>query len=201
MKRLCRPRLRGASSLVLPLANLGQAIPSIGVLALLAIWVGFGFSMGVIALVLVSFLSVLRNTMVGVTGVDRSLIEAARGMGLSKSVVMFRVELPLAVPVILAGIRVALILNVGSATLATYTINPRPELVTALSTGLDTELIVQFSKPLEENSAEQTGNYGISGGVTVNGPGPHCPNELARQRQTMCPHSSFGLLTNQAIRT
>lgn len=118
---LTRPLLRRASAVVLPLANLGQAIPSIGVLALLAIWVGFGFDMAVVALVLVSFLSVLRNTIVGVNAVDPFLKDAARGMGLSRTVVLFRVELPLAVPVILAGIRVALILNVGSATLATYT--------------------------------------------------------------------------------
>lgn len=118
---LTRPMLRWASTIALPIANLGQAIPSIGVLALLAIWVGFGFTMAVVALVLVSFLSVLRNTMVGLNGVDRFLIDAGRGMGLSKTTVLFRVELPLAVPVILAGIRVALILNVGSATLATYT--------------------------------------------------------------------------------
>lgn len=118
---LTRPGLRHAATAVLPLANLGQAVPSIGILALLAIWQGFGFHMAVIALVLISFLSVLRNTMVGVSAVDWSLIEAARGMGLSRTVVLFRVELPLAVPVILAGIRVALILNVGSAALATYT--------------------------------------------------------------------------------
>ena len=118
---LTRPRLRHAAMAILPLANLGQAIPSIGILALLAIWVGFGFQMAVVALVLISFLSVLRNTMVGLNAVDPALIEAARGMGLSKPVVLIRVELPLAVPVILAGIRVALILNVGSAALATYT--------------------------------------------------------------------------------
>lgn len=118
---LTRPGIRGVSTVALPIANFGQAIPSIGVLALLGIWYGFGFNYAVVALVLVSFLSVLRNTIVGLDGVDSSYIDAARGMGLSKTVVLFRVELPLAVPVILAGIRVALILNVGSAALATYT--------------------------------------------------------------------------------
>jgi len=59
--------------------------------------------------------------MVGLDRVDRSLIDAGRGMGLTKTVVLFRVELPLAVPVMLAGIRLALILNVGTATLATFT--------------------------------------------------------------------------------
>lgn len=118
---LTRSGVRKASAVVLPLANFGQAIPSIGVLTLLAIWFSVGFTYAVVALVLVSFLSVLRNTIVGIDGVDPSYIDAARGMGLSRTVVLFRVELPLAVPVILAGIRVALILNVGSAALATYT--------------------------------------------------------------------------------
>ncbi|MGH3358887.1 MAG: ABC transporter permease [Nocardioidaceae bacterium] len=118
---LTRPGLRRASTVVLPTANIAQAIPSIGVLALFAIWFGVGFEYAVIALVFVSFLSVLRNTIVGINGVDPSYVDAARGMGLSKSVVLFRIELPLAVPVIVAGIRVALILNVGSAALATFT--------------------------------------------------------------------------------
>ncbi|MDT0309554.1 ABC transporter permease [Streptomyces sp. DSM 44917] len=106
---------------VLALANMGQAVPSIGVLVLLAVTVGIGFQQALIALVLVSVLPVLRNTMVGLRGVDRSLIDAARGMGLTRTAVLLRVELPLAVPVMMAGLRIALILNVGSATLATYT--------------------------------------------------------------------------------
>ena len=118
---LTRPGLRRAAVPILAVANLGQAIPSIGVLVLFAVTIGTGFSMATIALVLVALLSVLRNTMVGLTGVDRSLIDAARGMGLTKTTVLLRVELPLAVPVILAGVRVALILNVGNAALATYT--------------------------------------------------------------------------------
>ena len=90
-------------------------------LVLLAVTVGIGFQKAVFALVLVSALPVLRNTMVGLRGVDRSLIDAGRGMGLTKTAVLFRVELPLAVPVILASVRVAVILNVGSATLAAFT--------------------------------------------------------------------------------
>jgi osmoprotectant transport system permease protein len=118
---LTRPRFRHVSTPVLAVANLGQALPSIGVLVLFAVTVGTGFRMAIVALVLVALLSVLRNTIVGLNGVDRSLIEAARGMGLTKRAVLLAVELPLAVPVILAGIRVALILNVGNATLAAYT--------------------------------------------------------------------------------
>ncbi|MEU5878634.1 ABC transporter permease [Spirillospora sp. NPDC047279] len=118
---LTRPRARWLAAPFLALANLGQAIPSIGILVLLAVTVGIGFDKAVIALVLVSALPVLRNTMVGLQGVDRSLIDAGRGIGLSRGAVLFRVELPLAVPVILASVRVAVILNVGSATLAAFT--------------------------------------------------------------------------------
>jgi osmoprotectant transport system permease protein len=118
---LTRPRLRRLATPLLALANVGQAVPSIGVLVLLAVTVGIGFQKAVIALVLVSVLPVLRNTMVGLQGVDRSLVDAGRGMGLTKTAVLFRIELPLAVPVILAGARVALIINVSSATLATFT--------------------------------------------------------------------------------
>lgn len=118
---LTRPALRRLSTPVLALANVGQAVPSIGVLVLLAVTVGIGFQKAIIALLLYSLLPVLRNTMVGLQRVDRSLIDAGKGMGLTRTAVLFRVELPLAVPVMLAGIRVALILNVGTATLATFT--------------------------------------------------------------------------------
>jgi osmoprotectant transport system permease protein len=118
---LTRPRVRWLGTPFLALANVGQAVPSVGVLVLLAVTVGVGFDKAIIALVLVSALPVLRNTMVGLQGVDRSLIDAGRGIGLSKTSVLFRVELPLAVPVILASVRVAVILNVGTATLAAFT--------------------------------------------------------------------------------
>ncbi|GAA2637547.1 ABC transporter permease [Actinomadura fulvescens] len=118
---LTRPRLRWLATPFLALANVGQAVPSVGVLVLLAVTVGIGFRPAVVALVLVSALPVLRNTMVGLQGVDRSLIDAGRGIGLTKTAVLFRVELPLAVPVILASVRVAVILNVGTATLAAFT--------------------------------------------------------------------------------
>ena len=118
---LTRPFARRVSAPIVGIANIGQAVPSIGLLAILAIvWTG-GFWPAVVALVAYSFLSILRNTMVGLRQVDRSTIEAARGMGMTKTAVLFRIELPLAVPIILAGIRTALIINVGTATLTTFT--------------------------------------------------------------------------------
>jgi osmoprotectant transport system ATP-binding protein len=117
---LTRPGTRWLRPVGLGLGNLGQAIPSIGLVVLLALWVGTGFSTALIALVVYATLPVLRNTIVGLEGVDRSVIEAARGMGMSRFSVLGRIELPLAVPVILAGIRTALVLTVASAVLATF---------------------------------------------------------------------------------
>ncbi len=117
---LTRGPFRRATPLVLAVANTGQAAPAIGLFVLLATWLGFGFRSAVIALVAYSVLPVLRNTLVGLQGVDARLVEAGRGMGMSGLAVLLRVELPLAVPVVLAGVRTALVLLVGTATLATF---------------------------------------------------------------------------------
>jgi osmoprotectant transport system permease protein len=117
---LTRPGARWARPIGLALGNLGQAVPSIGLVVLLAIWIGIGFRTAVIALVVYSVLPVLRNTIVGLEQVDPSTIEAARGMGLSKRAVLWKIEMPLSVPVILAGVRTALVLTVASAVLATF---------------------------------------------------------------------------------
>lgn len=117
---LTRKRARFATPVVLALANIGQATPAIGLLVLLTIATKPGFQTAMIGLVAYSVLPVLRNTVVGIQQVDRSLVDAARGMGMTARSVLARVELPLAVPVILAGIRTALVLSVGVATLATF---------------------------------------------------------------------------------
>jgi osmoprotectant transport system permease protein len=117
---LTRSATRKVAPFIVGVANIGQAVPSIGLLVLFAITWDFGFWPAIVALVAYSFLSILRNTMVGLQQVDRSTIEAARGMGMTKTAVLFRIELPLAVPIILAGIRTALIINVGTATLGTF---------------------------------------------------------------------------------
>ncbi|WBB69265.1 ABC transporter permease [Micromonospora sp. WMMD812] len=117
---LTRPALRWLAPLVTALANVGQAMPAIGVLVLLSIWLGIGAGTALIGLVAYAVLPVLRNTIAGINQVDRHLIEAGRGIGMSPFAVLLRVELPLAVPVILAGVRTALVLAVGVATLATF---------------------------------------------------------------------------------
>ena len=117
---LTRPFSRRISPILVNIANIGQGVPSIGVLVLLAIFFGLGFLIALVALIVYAFLPVLRNTMVGLQQVDRSVIESARGMGMSKTAVLFRIELPLAVPIMLAGIRTALVITIGTAALATF---------------------------------------------------------------------------------
>ena len=117
---LTRTFAKWVTPVVVGLANIGQMVPSIGVLVILALTWTIGFRPAVVALVAYAVLPVLRNTMVGLQQVDRSVIEAGRGMGMTKRRVLTRIELPLAVPVILAGVRTALVINVGAATLATF---------------------------------------------------------------------------------
>mgnify|MGYP001294807949 CR=1 FL=1 len=105
---------------VFAIANLGQAVPSIAALALAFTILGLGLRSAVIALVLYSLLPIVRNTMVGIQGVDPAAVDAARGMGMSRLQTMRSVQLPLASPTIFAGLRTALVLVIGTATLGNF---------------------------------------------------------------------------------
>jgi len=105
---------------VLVVANLGQAIPSIGVLVFFSAALGLGVAPTVLALVIYALLPILRNTMVGLQGVDPAARESARGLGMTRLQSLLRVELPLSSPVIFAGLRTSLILIVGTATLGSF---------------------------------------------------------------------------------
>jgi len=115
---LTRPRFKRAGSPILAVATSGQAIPAFGLLVLAFAWLGRGPWTTIWALSLFTLLPVLRNTMVGLEQVDQNVIEAGRGMGLTKRQALRQIELPLAIPVILAGVRTALVITVGMAALA-----------------------------------------------------------------------------------
>ncbi|WP_409375171.1 ABC transporter permease [Streptomyces justiciae] len=117
---LTRRMFRKAAPIAMAVANMGQATPAIGLLALLVIWLGTGTKAALIGIIIYAVLPVLSNTIAGLKANDPTLLEAARGIGMSSVGVLTRVELPLAVPLILAGVRTALVLNVGTATLATF---------------------------------------------------------------------------------
>lgn len=114
---ITRPAFKKYAPPIIGFANSGQAIPAFGLLVLFAGAFGTGIRTAIYAFTVFALLPVLRNTMVGLQQVDQSVIEAGRGMGLSKRQALFSIELPLAVPIILAGIRTALVINVGMATL------------------------------------------------------------------------------------
>ncbi|MFF4805378.1 ABC transporter permease [Streptomyces sp. NPDC001351] len=117
---LTRRAFRKLTPVAMTIANMGQATPAIGLLALLVIWLGTGTKAALIGIIVYAVLPVLSNTIAGLKANDPTLLEAARGIGMSPLGVLNRVELPLAVPLILAGVRTALVLNVGTATLATF---------------------------------------------------------------------------------
>lgn len=117
---LTRPGVKRVAPAVVGVANFGQAAPAIGLIVLFAILFAYGFWTAILALVVYGVLPVLSNTIVGLQGVSPTLVEAGRGVGMSNPAVLFRVELPLAVPVIMSGIRTALVLVVGTAALATF---------------------------------------------------------------------------------
>ena len=95
-------------------------IPSLALLAVLVQWLGLGFTPVFVALVVYAQFMLTRSIVAAVTGVDRSQIEAARGLGMSARQVLLRIELPQAFPVILGGIRIAAIAMVAIATLGGY---------------------------------------------------------------------------------
>lgn len=111
---------RALRVVVFLVANLGQAVPSVGLLVLFYAFFGLGVYPTLLALSVYGLLPVLRNTMVGVQGVDPAAVEAARGMGMSAWQSLWRVELPLASPVIFGGLRTSLVLIVGTATLGNF---------------------------------------------------------------------------------
>jgi osmoprotectant transport system permease protein len=102
----------------LAFANVTQTVPSLALFGFLIPATGIGARTAVIALALYALLPILQNTCVGIAGVDRSVIEAARGMGMTSRQMLWQVELPLAMGVILAGLRVAAVTSVGVATIA-----------------------------------------------------------------------------------
>jgi osmoprotectant transport system permease protein len=108
---------RGAF-LAVTLANLGRALPSLAVIAILLAPLGIGFTTNMIALVVLAVPPILTNAYVAVDGVDRDAVEAARGMGMRDREVLLRVELPLGLPLLFAGIRTAAVYVVATATLA-----------------------------------------------------------------------------------
>ncbi|MBN1628347.1 MAG: ABC transporter permease [Thermoleophilia bacterium] len=103
--------------LVIRLANLGQAVPSVAIMAIAVPAVGYGSEPVLLALVIYSILPVMVNVVAGISAVPEAVVEAGRGMGMTRAERLLQLELPLAMPVIMTGVRTMLIIVVSAATL------------------------------------------------------------------------------------
>ena len=113
-----RPGFKKLATPVIGGANAGQSIPSLAIVAIMVPLIGFGLKSAVVALFIWGLLPILRNSYTGINNINPAIVEAARGMGMTRGQIARRIELPLALPVIMAGIRVSTVVVVGTATLA-----------------------------------------------------------------------------------
>jgi osmoprotectant transport system permease protein len=117
---LALTRHRGFANAAIALVNILRAVPSLALLVIMLPLLGTGFLPSVVALTLYGLPALLLNTYTGLTEVDADIVDAARGQGFSDRQVMTRIEIPLALPVIFAGIRTAAVQIVSAATLAAF---------------------------------------------------------------------------------
>lgn len=111
---------RVGALIAINVGNVGRAVPSLAILALALPFFGIGFGSALVALTALAVPPILINASTGLREVDKGVIGAARGMGLSGSQILTRIQLPIAAPVIFAGIRTSAVQTVASATLATF---------------------------------------------------------------------------------
>lgn len=110
-------RLKGP---ILAIGNVAQTVPTLAIIALVFPLLGIGFWPALVGMFAYAVLPILTNTITGIEDVEESTIEAARGMGMTDTEILRRIQLPLAVPVVFAGIRTSAVINVGTAYLAFF---------------------------------------------------------------------------------
>lgn len=111
------PRVKGY---ILGAGNVAQTIPTLAIIALVFPILGLGFEPALVGLFAYAILPILTNTIAGIDSVDENTIEAAEGMGMTRNEILRKIQLPLALPVIFAGIRTSAVINVGTAYLAFF---------------------------------------------------------------------------------
>lgn len=113
-------RYKKLSKPVIGFANVVQAVPSLALLGFLIPLLGIGETPAIIMVLLYSLLPIVKNCYTGLINIDSDLLEAAKGMGMTKRQVLFKVQIPLATPVIMAGIRISAVTAVGLMTIAAF---------------------------------------------------------------------------------
>ncbi|PKR77646.1 amino acid ABC transporter permease [Halalkalibacillus sediminis] len=109
-----------SAPVILSVVNIIQIVPSLAMLAILMLYFGLGFQTAVIGLFFYSLLPIVRNTYVGIREVDQNILDAGTGLGMTSLQVLRKVQLPLSVPFLMAGLRVASVIAVGVACIAPY---------------------------------------------------------------------------------
>jgi osmoprotectant transport system permease protein len=113
-----RPNYRKFEFIILNFANVGQTVPSIAILALVMTYLGIGWQTAVFGLWFTSLLPILRNAIAGIDSVHPAILDSGKGMGMTQKQILWKLEIPNASYAILAGIRTAIVINVGTAALA-----------------------------------------------------------------------------------
>lgn len=108
------------SSFVISIANIIQTIPALAMLAILMLGMGLGRTTVIVAVFLYSLLPIIKNTYTGITNINRDLIDAGKGMGMTRSQVLRMIELPLSLSVIIGGIRIALVVAIGVTAIGAF---------------------------------------------------------------------------------
>lgn len=106
------------ANIVMNIANIFQTLPSLALFGLIIPILGIGIKPAVVVLFLYALLPIIKNTYIGINSVDTASIEAGRGMGMTRRQILTMVEIPLALPIIMGGIRVSTVINIGTATIA-----------------------------------------------------------------------------------
>lgn len=117
---LSRPLFEKLTPYVVGLVNVCQTVPGLAVVALTIGFLGIGSKTAIFALWIYSLLPILNNTIAGMRGVDRAVVDSAKGMGMTKLRILFKIEIPLAMSVIMAGVRTAVVINVATAVIAAW---------------------------------------------------------------------------------
>ncbi len=115
-----RENFREFLPLVNNIVNSGQTVPTLAIVAIMAPIIGLGFMPALVALVAYGLLPVVRNTIAGIESVSMSIVDSARGMGMTSQQILLRVEMPIASRIIMAGIRTSMVINIGTATLGAF---------------------------------------------------------------------------------
>ena len=113
-------RLQKLSKLILGLSNVVQAIPSMALLGFLIPILGIGVKPAIVAVILYSLLPIIKNTYTGIRNIDKDIIESATGIGLTKWQILRKIQIPLALPMIMAGVRISAVTAVGLVTIAAF---------------------------------------------------------------------------------